>query len=299
MLNFLTVFAGIVYMFWNVENFFDPWDDPSKNDDDFTARGRNAWTFKRFETKCNSIAKTVLSAGGDYGEYPVLIGLAEVENDYVLKHLTEKSPLFKLEYGFIHYESPDLRGIDVALLYRKKDFIPLKSESVRVDIPNGNPTRDILYVCGIVAGEDTVHVFVNHWPSKLGGDEASNPRRQAAADVLKSKIGNLDEDDHIIVMGDFNDSNPFEDSLLVQLDVKTEGTIKFQGVWDQIDYFLVSRNMRKYVEFTAYTPLFLIEDDNTYLGVKPRRTFIGPRYNGGVSDHFPIVLIQRNDFPEQ
>ena len=277
-------------MFWNVENFFDPWDDPSKNDDDFTSRGRNAWTFKRFETKCNSIAKTILSAGGEYGEYPVIVGLAEVENDFVLKHLTEQTPLFKLEYGFIHLESPDLRGIDVALLYRKNDFKPIDIETVRVDIPDGNPTRDILYVCGVLNENDTIHVFVNHWPSKLGGEEASRPRREAASDALKSKLRELGPDDRIIIMGDFNDTNPFTDSLVRQMNVVKDGTIKFQGVWDQIDYFFVSENLYEESSFTPYSPDFLIEEDKTYLGIKPRRTYIGPRYNGGVSDHFPIIL---------
>ncbi len=282
--------SGVVFMFWNVENFFDPYDDKTKNDDDFTAMGRNAWSNRRFEVKCNSIAKTILSVEGEFGRYPAIVGLAEVENDYVLRKLTQDTPLYKLNYGFIHRESPDARGIDVALLYRKEIFTPITVESLKVELPNGNPTRDILYVKGVFRGRDSVHIFVNHWPSKRGGEEETQQRREAAEVTLKRKLSTLDTDAVIIVMGDFNQSDPIEDSPLVQHNVTMDGTIKFQGVWEQIDYFYTSKNLAPKVFFSPFRPNFLIEDDQAYLGKKPFRTYNGPKYNGGVSDHLPIIL---------
>lgn len=282
--------SGVVFMFWNVENFFDPFDDLAKNDDDFTAAGRNAWSNRRFEVKCYSIAKTILSVQEGFGKYPVIVGLAEVENDYVLRRLTQNTPLYKLNYGFIHRESPDARGIDVALLYRKELFKPLKVEALKVELPNGSPTRDILYVRGVLRDKDTLHIFVNHWPSKRGGEEETQQRREAAEATLKSKLKTLEPGASIIVMGDFNQSDPIEDSPLVQHNVARGGTIKFQGTWEQIDYFYTSNNIAPNATFAPYRPDFLIEDDKAYLGKKPRRTYIGPRYNGGVSDHLPIIL---------
>ncbi|MBQ0124437.1 MAG: endonuclease [Bacteroidales bacterium] len=271
------VLLEVTVMFWNVENYFDPFDDPLKNDDDFTPEGVKHWTWRRFERKRDGIAKTIISTADGFGALPVIVGLAEVENKMVLRQLVDKSPLEGFGYGFIHRESPDKRGIDVALLYRKAAFKVFKVDSLRV---KSFPTRDILYVKGMLASGDTLHAIVVHLPSKLGGEKASGGRRDEALAVLDScldSIRTVRPEAKIIVMGDFNDGP----------ESRKEGTIKFQGVWETIDRFMVY-NLN--VSEAVYRPYFLLEEDKTYMGMKPRRTFIGPRYNGGLSDHLPIVL---------
>lgn len=271
------VLLEVTVMFWNVENYFDPFDDPLKNDDDFTPEGVKHWTWRRFERKRDGIAKTIISTADGFGALPVIVGLAEVENKMVLRQLVDKSPLEGFGYGFIHRESPDRRGIDVALLYRKAAFKVFKVDSLRV---KSFPTRDILYVKGMLASGDTLHAIVVHLPSKLGGEKASGGRRDEALAVLDScldSIRTVRPEAKIIVMGDFNDGP----------ESWKEGTIKFQGVWEAIDRFMVY-NLN--VSEAVYRPYFLLEEDKTYMGMKPRRTFIGPRYNGGLSDHLPIVL---------
>lgn len=271
------VLLEVTVMFWNVENYFDPFDDPLKNDDDFTPEGVKHWTWRRFERKRDGIAKTIISTADGFGSLPVIVGLAEVENKMVLRQLVDKSPLEGFGYGFIHRESPDRRGIDVALLYRKAAFKVFKVDSLRV---KSFPTRDILYVKGMLASGDTLHAIVVHLPSKLGGEKASGGRRDEALAVLDScldSIRTVRPEAKIIVMGDFNDGP----------ESRKEGTIKFQGVWETIDRFMVY-NLN--VSEAVYRPYFLLEEDKTYMGMKPRRTFIGPRYNGGLSDHLPIVL---------
>lgn len=270
----------VVIMFWNVENFFDPFDDPLKNDDEFTASGLRHWSWSRFVRKRDAIAKTVLSVKDAYGSLPDLVGMAEVENRMVLRQLVEKSPLGELDYGFVHRESPDSRGIDVALLYRRSRFRPLHVDSIRLE---GLKTRDILLVELQTEQGDTLNVIVLHFPSKRGGARSSDSRRQYAELILRRCTDSLlarRPDARIVVMGDFNDgpSSP------------SSGTIKFQGNWETIDRFMWW-NLE--AENFIYSPSFLLEEDKTYLGVKPRRTYIGPRYNGGVSDHLPVILIAR------
>lgn len=267
----------VTVMFWNVENFFDPFDDSLKKDDDFTPSGAKHWTWRRFELKRDGIAKTVISTYDLYRQMPVLVGLAEVENKMVLRQLVEKSPLERFGYGFIHRESPDLRGIDVALLYRKSVFKPLTVDSLRVD---GFPTRDILYVKGALPEGDTLHTIVVHMPSKLGGAKSTDVRREAAMSLLQNCVDSILASvpgSRIVVMGDFNDGPRSQKA----------GTIKFLGVWETIDKFC-KYNVRG--EETIYDAKFLLEEDKSYMGMKPKRTYVGPRYNGGLSDHLPIFL---------
>ena len=293
--------AGLtaVVMFWNVENLFDPFDDPLKEDDEFTAGAERHWTWARFETKRDGIVQTILAAGDVWGELPALIGLAEVENRLVVSQLVRKTMLNELAYGYVHRESPDARGIDVALLYRKDVFRAVGVDSLRV--PDA-VTRDLLYVKFVEspapASGDTLHVFVVHLPSKRGGARASDGRRGSALAVLEHAVDSLltpDPQRRIVVMGDFNDTDVFvrglhpapRDSL--PADAPTApGTIKYHGRWEQIDHFFLSPAIDAVMRIFA--PPFLLEPDKAWLGVQPRRTYAGPRYKGGLSDHLPVIL---------
>ena len=307
-------------MFWNLENFFDTFYDEGREDGSFTPFGEMHWTKKRFVIKRNAIAKTIIGAGE--GIPPVIIGVAEVEKRYVLSNLISETPLSQIGYSILHRDSPDARGIDVALIYRHEFFCPLETEFIRVNLPDTSATtRDILYTKGLLGGNDTLHVFVNHWPSKFGGATISDPKRRAASEVLKYKCDSIlqtNTNADIVVMGDFNDTPDAPvitalDRLInlsYDLHKQGEGSIKYRGAWELIDQILVSRNMlgekdpdgrernpvkstdrgSKHIVFSIYSPSYLLERDATYSGMKPKRTYIGPRYNGGISDHLPIML---------
>ena len=322
MWRWMWILLGVwVVMFWNVECLFDPFDDPLKNDDEFTAGALRHWTWSRFEKKRDGIVQTIMAVADQTGELPALVGLAEVENRMVVSQLVRKTLLEELGYGYVHRESPDERGIDVALLYRKDCFRQLAVDSLRIP---GIVTRDILYVKMLPkiqipgqAGNDvvstdreSVHVFVVHFPSKRGGAKASDGRRQAALGVLERAVDSLlriDPASRILVMGDFNEAAitvsglaapPFTAPLAVPSTAdaastpappaNVPGTIKYHGRWEQIDHFFVSPTMEGHMQIFA--PPFLLEDDPAYLGSKPRRTYVGPRYHGGLSDHLPIIF---------
>lgn len=298
----------LLAMFWNVENYFDTSDNPSTADEEFTPMGKNHWTRTKFEKKRDDIAKTIILAADSYGMFPGIIGLCEVENRYVLEELVEKTPLARMGYSFIHKESPDSRGIDVALLYRKEVFLPLENKFLKMPFP----TREVLYSKGVANGMDTLHIFVNHWPSKSGGEKSSHPRRMAASERVREvtdSILNANPSANIILMGDFNDtpaSEPLENldnfANLALLAQGNEGTHKYRGEWATIDQYLVSGNLLppsgandlKWIychrEMDIFAPDYLLVPDEVYMGVKPSRTLQGPRYLGGVSDHLPIML---------
>lgn len=463
-------------LFWNVENYFAPFDfsesysrnasqtaglipEHSKNlDYTVLIDNRNAKEFptsentseqsrkfrnwKSFSHKRDGIAKTLCLVAGMYGRFPDIVGLGEVENRWVLKQLTQNTVLAGQDYGIVHKDSPDARGIDVALLYRRSTFRPISVQFIPITIASSpNPsdtissqkqvshtekaielhldkeaacdsistskkvvknkdtlrTREILYVKGVLRGYDTLHVFVNHWPSKLGGKAAQSHRcgiarklrwlcDSIAASVeggsrscIEAKAEDSLEVEHsdrwdgnrkqvkvwhgakIVIMGDFNASagdaaleilegadvlendNSIENSgenrsenrrnssrfgyvaaspLLVNVneehhkvseavyeqegnDMKrndrmlwkeqVHGSYKYKGEWSTIDRFYVSRYFIEGKEISAgqaeiFSHPFLLEADRTYLGVKPRRSFVGPRFNGGLSDHLPLIL---------
>lgn len=322
----------LLAMFWNVENYFDTYDNPDKNDDTFTPMGDNHWSRKKFEKKRDDIAKTIILAADKYGQFPAILGLCEVENNYVLEELVENTPLARAGYSIIHNESPDSRGIDVALLYRKETFTPLSAKWYSLDFP----TRDILYTKGVINGLDTLHILVNHWPSKSGGENSSLLKRYDAAKktrYITDSILNTNTEANILLMGDFNDTydslpleylvTPHKDSLgnmtgpptltnLAPYATGAEGSYKYRDKWSTIDQFIVSANLiTKNIssalpqwlfckpEMEIMTDDYLLERDNTYMGIKLRRTYIGPRYNGGVSDHLPILLKIYGPLPEQ
>lgn len=300
-----TVFPLVWY---NAENLFDCENDSLTMDGQFTPEGDKHWNTYRYWDKIKKLSKSILAVSG--WNDPTIIGLCEVENEKVMKDLVYNSPLASLKLKYIHKDSPDPRGIDVALMYNPEAFEPLQTKFIPV---NGQPeskwvSRDILYCKGVLDDTDTLHIFVNHWPSKYGGAVKSEPKREHAAHILTNitdSIVHKNPDAALILMGDFNEtSNEPAFSLLKQnylksLEIKElkKGTHKYKGNWAQIDYFLLSDNLL--VESNGELHIkdwkvgdmpFLMEPDANYSGNKPYRTFVGFRYNGGISDHLPLVL---------
>jgi hypothetical protein len=310
--------TGIRVMFYNVENLFHPSDDSLKNDDEFTKEGTRYWSFKRYYDKINKIGKTAIAVGG--WEPPAVIGLCEIENIQCLKDLIYSSPLKKFGYEIVHQESGDNRGIDVALLYRPEFYELISYEAVVLNFGEGSrPSRDILYTMGLV-GDDTLHLFVNHWPSRYGGQLATAPKREFAAKILRDKydsILSVNSDAAILAMGDFND-HPDDPSMLSVLRAKKDtsemkngdllnllwqyefkkGTHKYQHEWGILDQFVVTEGliygnsglqtlMERAQIFDAD---YLLEEEKDGIGKITNRTYIGFKYHGGWSDHLPIYV---------
>ncbi len=308
------------FMFYNVENLFDTIENPEANDEEFLPGEARNWNSYRYYQKKNRIYKTIMAAGG--WRPPELIGLCEIENETVLEELLWNTPFSKFEYKYIHKNSPDHRGIDVALLYDPERFFPVSERFIRLKLPDEfSSTREILYTKGHTKQNDTLHVFVNHWPSKYGGAVKSQPKRNIAAKTLKTVTDSILKKERrakLIITGDFNDG-PTSESIKAFLKVDTPGdsiinqnlyslsehwlneaygTYKYQGQWSVIDQFIVSGSLLKNgnelktsVENAhIFTPDFLLEKDEKYIGKKPYRTYIGFRYNDGFSDHLPIIL---------
>lgn len=302
--------------FYNLENFFDNRPDSLTADDDFTPMGNYHWTRKRFEQKKLNMAKAIAALGGEDGL--VLLGLCELENAYVLRSLFYFSPLKRAGFRFVHYDSPDVRGIDAALAYDPERFEPLHSEPVRVRLSDdgSQTTRDILYVRGLALGFDTLHVFVCHAPSRRGGEAASRYRRAIFARTLRGRCDSIFarcDSAKVLIMGDFNDF-PSDESmsvvlgaslddvaghklynLMAPLERAGEGSYKFRGDWNMLDQMIISASLKEGPGLRAgkegaaiFRAAFLTEADEKNFGVKPFRTFLGPRYLGGFSDHLPV-----------
>ena len=289
----------------NCENLFDTRHDSLKQDTEYLPEATRHWTKKRYWQKLNNTAQELLSCC-DEG-IPDLIALCEVENDSVLRDLTRRSLLRNAGYEYLLTHSPDVRGIDVALLYSPFSFTPVCSYSLRVQPVKGmRPTRDILYVAGRIPSGDTLHVFVVHAPSRYGGERYSRPFRMATADRLCQSIDSVlavSPQAHLLVAGDFNDEA--DGPLLRRLTQHSlrnltkdargqngvQGTYRYKGAWGSIDHILGSRSIYKKVD-TAYVhaPLFLLEEEKEYGGYRPRRTYNGMRYQPGYSDHLPLVV---------
>ena len=300
----------------NCENLFDYLDDEGKDDAEYLPEATRHWTKKRYWRKLNNIAQELLSCSDD--GIPDLIALCEVENDSVLRDLSKRSLLRNAGYEYLMTSSPDLRGIDVALLYSPFSFAPIRSYPIRVNPIEGmRPTRDILYVCGLINSppesggvrgglNDTLHVFVVHFPSRYGGERYSRPFRRVVADRLCQSLDSVQRlapDAQILIAGDFNDG---PDSPILQQICQqglrnltkvargqngVRGTYRYQGEWESIDHILSSRAIYNNVD-TAFihSPKFLLEDEKLYGGYRPRRTYNGMRYQPGYSDHLPLVV---------
>lgn len=308
-------------LFYNVENLFDTLDDPEIKDDEFTAKRDRYWTEKRKSKKLLDLSKAILGSCG--WSYPVLIGLCEIENRSVLKELISKTPLQTEGYKIIHKESPDHRGIDVALLYDEQQFYPLSYSNYPMVDKNGEvlATREILYVKGVLHSRDTLHLFINHWPSRYGGLLETEGGRIAAAVRLREQIDSLIarySSPKIIVMGDFNDQPtnksikqhlralyPVEEVVAGELYnlslpwmLEKKGTLKYRSKWQVFDQIIVSGHLLKAESGYAacwhcasiVESSYLLESDKRYGGQKPYRTYLGFRYHGGFSDHLPVKL---------
>ena len=276
-------------MFYNVENLFDTSDDSTKNDNEFLPTARKKWTNSKWFKKTHKIAQVITAAN-----YPEIIGLCEIENDTVLKRLISSSLLWKENYEIIHFESKDQRGIDVALIYKPENLNLMSVKPILINLKGERYTRDILSVI-LASSKDTLALFVNHWPSRFGGKVKSAPKRLIAAQTLikhMDSIRNKFPSIKIIAMGDFNDEkkdvslNIFKDYSFAPF--KFKGTIKYKGIWQTFDQFILSNN---FIFTSKILNLnFLLEPDLRYKGIKPYRTFIGPRYKNGFSDHLPVIL---------
>lgn len=287
---------SIGVMFWNLENFFDPrCDSLNTADIEFSPKGERRWTPKRFRRKCDSVAKGILYIASEKGHLPDIIGVAEIENSYVLRSLIKGTALSKLDYRYVHYDSPDPRGIDVGLLYRKSSLTLVSSGAGAIP---GIRTRDILLAEFLRAdGGPQLAVLVNHHPSKYGGP-SSSVRREAAVRALACMADSLREEGYrlIIATGDFNDT-PDEPvygqipliNASLPLHRRGVGSIRFDGRWELIDLFFLSEELAGNPIEVFRIP-FLMTKDSVHSGEKPFRTYSGPRYIGGVSDHLPILL---------
>ena len=308
---------GFTVFSWNLENCFDTVNDSLTLDDEFTPEGLRNWDRYRYYLKIRSAWKTILSAGGD--RPPGIIALAEIENEKVLRDLFVRSPFGTFGYRIVHRDSPDPRGIDVALLYDPAFFELVDTAFIQPFLPGSHPTRDILYAV-LRHDQDTLHLFVNHWPSKYGGTGYTEPFRKETAETLRHLTDSIFQnvaDPYIICTGDFNDTpESVSISLLTEYhseqddapgrslvrliphDASVNGTIRFQGQWQVIDHFFLSTAFfndqcslcADSLSEVIYAPGFLLEPDEKYGGVKPFRTFDGMHYNGGVSDHLPVML---------
>ncbi|MGB0869661.1 MAG: endonuclease/exonuclease/phosphatase family protein [Flavobacteriales bacterium] len=312
----LKPFNGEVLAFYNVENLFDTKNDPKVKDEDFLPNSDLHWTAERYSKKLNNIADVADKLKGDL---PIFMGMVEVENRSVLEDLISKTKLKSGNYGISHKNSPDIRGIDVALIYRKEYAKLLSSESLRVSIPN-TLTRDILYTKFELEGKEILHTFVNHWPSRRKGQEASEYKRVQAAKTLKTKVDQIlkaNPNANIVIMGDFNDY-PNNKSLKSILKAGTDtrklynlaykmhmaskdtqiGTHSYKGEWGMLDQIIVSPNMLNKKgkfgisqdDFDVFYEDFLIFQHPKYKTYQPNRTYAGPKYIGGHSDHLPVYV---------
>ncbi len=300
--------------FYNLENLFDTEHNQNTLDKDYTPNGVKKWTPKRYRKKLLQLGKTISQIGCKTNQRsPSLLGAAEVENRNVITDLLNSEPLVHRDYGFIHYESPDERGIDTALVYLKSDFEVMHSAPIPllVNNPNGvrDTTRDILYVQGKLNGEE-VHVFVNHWPSRRQGSVETAYKRIKASQTIKEYMARIEEKverPRYIVMGDFNDG-PNSESITELIDGTqlynatskllsyTAGSANYRKSWILFDQIIISQNFllnepgtHEFLDAHIFNEHFLREWEGKYKG-NPFRTYVGDKYFGGFSDHFPVYI---------
>jgi exonuclease III len=306
--------------FYNVENLFDTVDDPHTFDDDFTSEGKKHWNTKRYRDKIKKLGTVISKLGNEQSLHPpALVGLVEVENAKVVHDLANSADLRKHHYDFVHYDSPDDRGIDVALLYNKQFFELLGSENFPLYLEDTQGkrdyTRDILVVYGNLNGE-LVHILVNHWPSRGEGKEKSEFKRIEAAKLAKNIINEIQAksfDAKIIIMGDFNDdptSKSIKEHLVTEdfynpmeslLDRDSVGSLTYKSKWNLFDQIIITKNFLKPESgkhHLKYAEVFNKEWLKIFRGKlkgSPFRTYIGPWYQGGFSDHFPVYLYLKKE----
>lgn len=323
-------YRSAIVGFYNFENFYDTIFHGTNDDEAFTPHGAKAYTSAVFNDKVERLATVLSQIGADVNpDGPALLGTAEIENQYVLDTLLHHPLIAGRGYKYVHYNSRDFRGVDVALIYNPKYFKVEKSRPLYVKLPAGSKdaifTRDILWVKGVLDGE-AVNVFVNHWPSRSGGEKRSEPGRMAAATTLRSFLDSLDiiyPNTKTIVMGDLND-DPVNNSITRGLKasgdskkLKTgelfnpwaeyfksgQGTLAYQDSWSLFDQVLISQDWLDkkqagffYYKNVIFKPEYMIENFGRYKGY-PKRTYSGDIYNHGYSDHFPTYLVMLKRVP--
>ncbi|MCR5646226.1 MAG: endonuclease [Bacteroidales bacterium] len=315
---------SVMVAFWNLENFFDPFVDSTRVYNEFTEDGSQHWTTSRFYQKRNNIYKAILAFSNH--QAIGIMGVCEVENDFVLNAVFGMTPLKRFHYRWVHYEGPDRRGIDPAIVYSIDRFQLMHSEAVPYRNPDDTTmvSRDILYAKFFDYRSDTLHCFVNHWPSKYRGELETVEARNCAARILRRKVDSIvavEPEAKIVIMGDFNDTpdapclsevlqahgscDTVNDHLLCNLFAQPgklgfKGTLKYQDAWMVFDQIIVSRSLlesatlhcRPEDAHIVHDDMLLI-DDPTYHGKKLNRTYLGPKYLGGFSDHLPVLLLLR------
>lgn len=299
MLLSLILSSFLTFVELNCENLFDTRHDVGKEDSEFLIGGARHWTEQKYWLKLNRIGQEILSCSDDL---PALVALCEVENDSVLRDLTRRSLLRGAGYEYLMTQSPDVRGLDVALLYRPAKFRPICYEEITVPLVGEmRPTRDVLYVKGETVRGDTLHIYVLHAPSRYGGEQVSRPYRLQVMKVLETSLPSMPA--HVIVTGDFNDYDKsaslreLERVGLVNVSKHARGgngargTYRYQGEWRSLDHFLVTPSMLPKIDSVYINDMpFLLEEESKYGGKRPKRTFQGMRYRKGFSDHLPLVL---------
>lgn len=305
--------------FYNVENLFDTVNNPFTADDDYTPLSKRRWNEQKYYHKIKKISSVISQLGNKQSAYtPALVGLVEVENSKVVKDLIKHKNLSYFNYDFVHYDSPDERGIDVALLYNKDffEFISSETHTLHLTDENGEVdyTRDLLVVEGRLNGE-LVHVLVNHWPSRRDGEEETKDKRIKAAQLVQEVIEGIkykEKNSKFIIMGDFNDDPTSEsvNDFLVTDDLynpmkslfkEGKGTLTFYGKWhlfDQIifsrDFFDSEKSSHTFLKAKILNKDWLRTNRGKFKG-SPFRTYIGPWYKGGFSDHFPVYITLEKD----
>jgi hypothetical protein len=306
-------------MFYNAENFFDTSDDTLRDDNEFLPGGLMRWNYERYFKKLNSVYKVIIAAGE--WNPPAIVGFSEIENRKVLNDLLSLTYLSKFNYGIVHEESNDPRGIDVCLIYNRKVaqllnyryMIPLDFDSLTFT------TRSILYSKWMISG-DTIHIFLNHWPSRRGGVLAGEAKRESISGMIRTKTDSIQEKENgnakIIIAGDFN-CTPADKEISIlltnslspdrpyrminlssELSSRGLGTYRYMGTWEMIDQVMVSEALLEGENglrtsqdlLRIFKPDFLLKKDDKYPGLTPYSTFSGYRYQGGFSDHLPVIL---------
>lgn len=307
-----------IIAFYNVENLFDTIHDSHKNDYEYLPTSAKKWNGEKYKKKLQNISRVILGINDWQG--PDLIGLCEVEKRDVLQDLINYTNLKNFNYGIIHEESDDKRGIDVAMLYKKDRFEILNYHYFKLDL-GGRPTRDILYVRGVIMNADTLHLFYNHWPSRFGGQSVSEPSRIKAGKFIREKVDSLNRQfkgPKIVISGDLNDGTDdksiieglkassdqiSEDNVLFNTSYRLEhelllGSHKYQAEWSLFDQMIVSSSLldttsavhMKPTDSFIYSPKWLRVEDELFFGDKPFRTWAGNNYLGGFSDHFAVYI---------
>lgn len=307
--------------FYNLENLFDTEDDESINDEEFLPDGERSWNAERYQEKLGNMAYVISQIGLELNPKGLsILGVSEIENRKVLEDLVVQAPIKDRNYQIVHYDSPDKRGIDVGLIYNPKQFTPTHSEKLPYPITEGDTlfTRDILYVRGELDGEE-IHVMVNHWPSRRGGEARSEPKRNTCALIVRNQVEKImleDDQAKIFIVGDLND-NPDNTSVRSVLPAKSEkdelltgdtynpmynmyqrgfGSNAFRDAWSLFDQIILSEEVTNkeqdgyfLYKTEIFNPRYLVQRKGQFKGY-PKRTFAGGSYLGGYSDHFPVFV---------